>query len=338
MAVARFVAMIDRLMLVAAAPVEEILGHVLTESGYRALLEQSEDEEDQERLANIEELLTAARQFDEQHAGQNSLEGFLEEASLVADVDAWDADTDRVTLMTLHASKGLEFPVVFIIALEEGLIPHERSRTDDDAVEEERRLLFVGMTRAKEELQLSRAIYREFRGQRRMTIPSPFLLELPRDELRMVEPGCYSRSWDQVAPRKRCGTTGKGKPPKILPTRSRLPFRPPSFRTRRCRQRRCRQRRCRHRRCRRRRLAVSPLAGLKTAAELTNAPPPPKRSFPVEVFVQGMLVRHPKYGLGKIIALGGSGATRQATVDFASGAGQRKFRLAASELRPAVSE
>ena len=185
-AVARFVAMIDRLMLVAAAPVEEILGHVLTESGYRALLEKSEDEDDQERLANLEELLTAARQFDEQHGGQNSLEGFLEEASLVADVDAWDADTDRVTLMTLHASKGLEFPVVFIIALEEGLIPHERSRADDDAVEEERRLLFVGMTRAKEELQLSLGQYREFRGQRRMTIPSPFLLELPRDELRMI--------------------------------------------------------------------------------------------------------------------------------------------------------
>ena len=88
--------------------------------------------------------------------------------------------------MTLHASKGLEFPVVFIIALEEGLMPHERSRADDDAMEEERRLLFVGMTRAEEELQLSMGQYREFRGQRRMTIPSPFLLELPRHELRMV--------------------------------------------------------------------------------------------------------------------------------------------------------
>ncbi len=185
-AVARFVAMIDRMALLAAAPVEEVLGHILSESGYRALLEQSEDEEDQERLANLEELLTAARQFDEQHAGENSLESFLEEASLVADVDAWDADTDRATLMTLHASKGLEFPVVFIIALEEGLIPHERSRSDDDSVEEERRLLFVGMTRAKDELQLSLGQYREFRGQRRMTIPSPFLLELPRHELRMI--------------------------------------------------------------------------------------------------------------------------------------------------------
>ncbi len=102
--------------------------------------------------------------------------------------------------MTLHASKGLEFPVVFIIALEEGLMPHERSRTDDDAVEEERRLLFVGITRAKEELQLSLGQYREFRGQRRMTIPSPFLLELPRDEMNVVEPGSYSRTWDEPSP------------------------------------------------------------------------------------------------------------------------------------------
>ena len=113
----RFVAMIDRLTPVAAAPVEEILGHVLTESGYRAPLEHSEDEEDQERLANIEELLTAARQFDEQHAGRTAWKAFWKN-SLVSDVDAWNSETDRVTLMTLHASKGLEFPVVFIVAVE----------------------------------------------------------------------------------------------------------------------------------------------------------------------------------------------------------------------------
>src|SRR5207245_4840351 len=83
------------------------------------------------------------------------------------------------TLMTLHASKGLEFPVVFIIAVEEGLLPHERSRENAEMVEEERRLAFVGMTRAKEELELSMATYREFRGQRRMSVPSKFLMELP---------------------------------------------------------------------------------------------------------------------------------------------------------------
>src|SRR6185312_9834352 len=112
---------------------------------------------------------------------------FLQEASLTADTDAWDATVDRVTLMTMHASKGLEFPVVFIAAVEDGLIPHERSRNEADDLEEERRLLFVGITRAQQELHLSLAQSREFRGLRRMTIPSMFLFELPLDEIEQTE-------------------------------------------------------------------------------------------------------------------------------------------------------
>ena len=122
---------------------------VLSESGYRQMLIENDSPEDEERLANIEELLTAAREHDEQNPGENRLEGFLEQASLVNDTDAWEVDDDRVTLMTLHAAKGLEFPVVFIVAIEEGLLPHERSRADADQVEEERRLFFVGITRRR---------------------------------------------------------------------------------------------------------------------------------------------------------------------------------------------
>ena len=107
----------------------------------------------------------------------------MEQTCLVNDTDAWEVDDDRATLMTLHAAKGLEFPVVFIVAVEEGLLPHERSRDWLDQIEEERRLLFVGITRAREELQLSLANYRSFRGQRRLTIPSPFLTELPVAEM-----------------------------------------------------------------------------------------------------------------------------------------------------------
>ena len=135
--------MIDHLALARSGPVEEIIAAVLDESGYRAMLKESDDADDQERLANIEELLTAAREFDEQNPGPDQLEDFLEEACLVNDTDAWEADDDRVTLMTMHAAKGLEFPVVFIIAVEEGLLPHERSREDAGGLEEERRLLFV---------------------------------------------------------------------------------------------------------------------------------------------------------------------------------------------------
>src|SRR5215475_380538 len=187
-AVARFVAFYDHLSLSATAPVEEIIGHVLADSGYQDFLKQSEDEDDQERLANIEELLTAAREFDETHPATGALEAFLEQAALVNDVDAWEVEDDRVTLMTVHAAKGLEFPVVFMIALEEGIFPHERSRNDEDQLEEERRLLFVGVTRAKEELHLSRACYRHYRGQFRPTVPSAFLMELPQEDLDFRQP------------------------------------------------------------------------------------------------------------------------------------------------------
>ena len=111
------------------------------------------------------------------------------------ETDDWQEDDDRATLMTLHASKGLEFPVVFIVALEEGLLPHERSRQSDEMIEEERRLLFVGMTRAREELHLSHATYREFRGQRRRTVPSQFLMELPRGEMNMAAGGSSEPAW-----------------------------------------------------------------------------------------------------------------------------------------------
>ena len=106
---------------------------------------------------------------------------------LVNETDNWDTETDKATLMTLHAAKGLEFPVVFIVAVEDGVLPHERVGQHPDELEEERRLAFVGITRAKEELQLSYAVTRDFRGVRRRTIPSSFLMEMPRDEMEMVD-------------------------------------------------------------------------------------------------------------------------------------------------------
>ena len=149
---AKFVALFDRLSAAVAGPIEEILGLVLAETGYQKQLQESEDEDDQQRLANIEELLTVARDFDERQGEAGQLEAFLEETCLVNDTDAWETDADRVTLMTLHASKGLEFPVVYLTAVEEGILPHERSREHPEQLEEERRLMFVGITRAQQEL------------------------------------------------------------------------------------------------------------------------------------------------------------------------------------------
>ncbi len=188
----RFAACFKRLSEVVFAPVEEIVGHVLEVSGYRELLAQSQVPEDQDRLANLEELLTVARQFDERSGSQGGLDAFLEEISLVGETDDWDTTDDRVTLMTLHASKGLEFPVVFLVAVEQGILPHERSREHADQLEEERRLMFVGITRAQEELYISHAEYRDFRGRRRLTIPSQFLMELPRNEMEVMRCGSPS--------------------------------------------------------------------------------------------------------------------------------------------------
>ena len=185
--VAAFVAMVDRLIS-AVGPIEELLGLVLNESGYEAMLKASGDEEDEERLANIQELLTVAREFDERHPGESNLEAFLEETALVNDTDEWETQLDRVTLMTLHASKGLEFPCVYLVAVEEGLLPHERSRGVAEQLEEERRLMFVGITRAQQRLQISRAEYRDFRGERKMAVPSSFLMELPRGEMEVHQP------------------------------------------------------------------------------------------------------------------------------------------------------
>jgi DNA helicase-2/ATP-dependent DNA helicase PcrA len=312
--------MYDQLSLVAAAPVEEIMGHVLSASGYQQFLVDSEDPEDQERLADIEELLTAARQFDERNPGQSPLEDFLENACLVNETDTWETDNDQVTLMTLHASKGLEFPVVFIVAMEEGLLPHERSRENHEMLEEERRLLFVGITRAQQELHLSHATYREYRGQRRRTVPSQFLMELPRGEMHVVEPSIgIVPDWqaDELAGAGEAAAWDDGGDiefnPEAFETASRLA---PGASTETG-------------------VAPSP-APLTTAAELhktqtVEAAP----RVPPEAFHQGMVVRHPKYGLGKIVALGGSGLKRSATVAFASEARQKKFVLAKSDLRPA---
>jgi DNA helicase II / ATP-dependent DNA helicase PcrA len=307
-AVAKFVALYDRLSLHAAAPVEEIMGHVLAETKYQEALIASDDPEDQDRLANIQELLSAAREFDERHPGDGALEGFLEQSCLVNETDPWQAEDDKVTMMTLHAAKGLEFPVVFIVAVEQGLVPHERSVQSEPLIEEERRLLFVGITRARAELQMSLATHRQFRGVRRRTIPSQFLLELPRGEMNVVEPAWTARpewetseaadddSWD-VEALERESLAGASRKADLLP----------------------------------------PLA-LVTAAEMDRAGTTEMRRVPPEAFHQGMMVRHPEYGLGKIVALSGSGPRRSATVAFfASNFGERRFMLAQSDLCPATS-
>jgi DNA helicase-2/ATP-dependent DNA helicase PcrA len=176
-----FVNMLDQFAKDVSGRVAPLADRVFTESGLAESL-RAGGTEGLNALENINELINSAAEYDKQ-AEQPSLLDYLQQISLFSDTDAYDAASDRVALMTLHAAKGLEFEHVFITGVEDGLLPHERSSTgeDDEQLEEERRLFFVGITRAKTGLYISYARYRTVRGQDLRTIPSPFIFELGKD-------------------------------------------------------------------------------------------------------------------------------------------------------------
>ena len=177
-----FAMLMDELAALRDHPAEVVIRKLLDLSGYHKHLAADAKDGGEDRLANVDELVSAAKQFDQEHPGLSVID-FVEEISLASAVDRWKDEAGAVTLMTLHAAKGLEFPVVFIVGLEQGLLPHSRASEDGAQLEEERRLLFVGITRARRELYLSHCRVREFRGQRTATIPSCFLGELPEEPM-----------------------------------------------------------------------------------------------------------------------------------------------------------
>ncbi len=161
---------------------------ILDETGYIKKLKEEKTEEALGRIENLEEFITAAEEFDEK-AEEKTLRSFLDQVALVSDVDEYEGATDRVTLMTLHAAKGLEFPVVFIIGMEDGLFPHSRTKDDPEGLEEERRLCYVGMTRAQQKLYLLNARERRVFGREQINSPSLFLSEIPATLLERVGVG-----------------------------------------------------------------------------------------------------------------------------------------------------
>ena len=163
----------------AKGTLQSIMESVVEKSGLRASLEKSTDP-DKPELANVKELINSGAQFDVDQP-EGTLDDYLAQVSLMSDADKLSDGEGSVTLMTLHAAKGLEFPVVAMIGLEEGVLPHSRARTSPDDLEEERRLAFVGITRAQEKLIMSRAYARTMMGRRERTVPSPFIKEMPEE-------------------------------------------------------------------------------------------------------------------------------------------------------------
>ena len=158
----------------------DILEAILDRTGYLYQLEESTDPQDQARAENIGELLSVAKDFQDTNP-TGTVEDFLEQVALVNDVDSFEQEDSKVTLMTLHAAKGLEFPIVFLGGLEEGLFPHSRTLMNPEEIEEERRLAYVGITRAEQELYISNATTRTVFGRTSSYLPSRFIDEIPAE-------------------------------------------------------------------------------------------------------------------------------------------------------------
>ncbi len=214
-ALLRFTTLLDGLAdEVLGAPPADAIARVLERSGTLRALETEGTPEAQARLENLRELLLGAQDFatvdDEASDGRSPLEQFLDQVALVSDLDSAELRDDRVSLMTVHSAKGLEFPVVYVVGLEEGVFPHQASSRDAKAIEEERRLCYVAMTRAMERLTLCWAHERRRYGSRSFGTPSRFLDEIPSDLVeRLGEPSfgssasdgpSYDYSYDQRSP------------------------------------------------------------------------------------------------------------------------------------------
>jgi DNA helicase-2/ATP-dependent DNA helicase PcrA len=183
LAVRAFTEAVDELRSRTFDSLGDLLDAVLTYSGYRQYLRETENEAT-ERLDNVDQLRAVMEQYEEVGTGVSDLTTFLQDVALVADVDELQAGVAAVTLITLHAAKGLEFPIVFIAGMEEGILPHIRSFDDPRQMEEERRLAYVGITRARDVLYLTRAYRRFTHGASQVNPPSRFLGDIPSSLVR----------------------------------------------------------------------------------------------------------------------------------------------------------
>ncbi|HVT04058.1 MAG TPA: UvrD-helicase domain-containing protein [Thermoanaerobaculia bacterium] len=308
-ALREFRELVEDLQKAATQPIPELVDFVLLRTGYRKMLLDSNDPQDDARMQNIEELVNSTREFYDNNDG-GTLADYLDSVTLISDVDRYD-DQKGVTLMTLHSAKGLEYRVVFLAGMEEGILPHSQS-VEEDNVEEERRLCYVGMTRAREQLYCLTCAERRIHGQFRTQSPSPFLSEIPdavRDEIRLGNTAAWSGGGGRAVMPRRESPIGAGfrRPTTYEPRRtpSPSPSQPPprndtnsvlSF------------------------FQDAPVkfdpSALKPARERAEDTQKP--------LARGSRVRHEQFGVGVILTMEGSGENAKISVYFDK-AGTKKF-------------
>jgi DNA helicase-2/ATP-dependent DNA helicase PcrA len=301
-AVKEFREIVHDLQRASSNPIPDFVDYVLLRTGYRRMLQESRDLQDESRLENLEELLNSAREYSEQNP-QSTLADYLDSLTLMSDLDRYESQKG-VTLMTLHAAKGLEFKIVFLVGMEEGILPHANSLEHNEDLEEERRLCYVGMTRAREMLFCMHAYERRVHGKFREQSASPFLDEIPADvkePIRMAR--AYSapqNNWrEQPLPQRRPSMpppTRPAAPPAAKPNQSvngvlsffqnaPVQFDPNAIR----------------------------------AAKAQEAP-----SSGAADLKRGQKVRHEQFGIGTILTMEGSGPDAKLTVYFER-FGSKKF-------------
>ena len=298
----------------------ELIDRVMDGSGYRKYISESNDERADERLDNINEFKNAARDYLDLPTPEG-LNAFMENVALVSDIDSMEDRPDSLTLITLHQAKGLEYPVVFMVGMEDGLLPHSRSLDDPATLEEERRLCYVGMTRAKERLYLVRAFRRGFRGGSGPNMPSRFLLDIPQELVSrpdVSEPKPDVRTRPETPDRRR--STRMGSFPLASPEELRAARRDGGFTF-----------------SRRSRPSTPVQSTPARRSGRRAAPPTPRRGArrqvaAVPTVATGDKVRHSTFGEGIVMSCEPSGSDFEVTVAFTDGGGVKRLLLGMAKL------